>query len=91
MRRSSKDLARVEWTEDALEDLEKLDRFIQRRVLKKVSWVSRHFENLVPEPLAGELSGTYKIRVGDWRVIYSIEKYALVIHAVGHRKDIYTH
>lgn len=43
-------MARVEWTEDALADLEKLDRFIQRRVLKKVSWFSRHFDNLVPEP-----------------------------------------
>ena len=82
-------MARVEWTEDALADLEKLDSFIQRRVLKKVSWVSRHFDHLVPEPLAGELSGTYKIRVGDWRVIYAIEKDVMVIHAVGHRKEIY--
>ena len=80
---------KVEWTEDALDDLEKLDRFIQKRVLKKVGWFSRNFNNIVPETLSGELSGTYKIRVGDWRVIYTIEKDVIIIHAVGHRKDIY--
>jgi len=55
-------LARVEWTENALEDLEKLDRPIQLRILKKVSWFSRHFDDLVPEPLSGELTGTYITR-----------------------------
>jgi len=41
--------------------------------------------------LTGELSGLWRIRVGDYRVIYSIneeEKHIILID-VGHRKKIY--
>jgi mRNA-degrading endonuclease RelE of RelBE toxin-antitoxin system len=31
----------------------------------------------------------FKLRVGDWRVIYTIEKDAIIIKAVGHRREIY--
>ena len=80
---------KVEWTESALEDLEKLDRQIATRVLKKLSWLSRHFDSIVPDPLSGTLSGTYKLRVGDWRVLYTVEPDMVVIQAIGHRKEIY--
>ena len=80
---------KVEWTEDALDDLEELDKQIAKRILKKVSWFSRHFDNIVPETLSGALSGTYKLRVGDWRVIYTIEADRVVIEGIGHRKEVY--
>jgi addiction module toxin, RelE/StbE family len=34
---------------------------------------------------------TYRIRVGDYRVVYSVHKSALVIEVVrvGHRKEVY--
>jgi mRNA-degrading endonuclease RelE of RelBE toxin-antitoxin system len=37
------------------------------------------------------IDGFYKLRVGDYRVIYEIlyDEQTIVIHAVGHRKDIY--
>lgn len=82
-------MAKIEWTQDALNDLRKLDRPIQKRILKRISWFSRHFDNITTEPLSGELSGTYKIRIGDWRIIYTLDKNTVVIHAVGHRKEIY--
>ena len=50
---------------------------------------------LVPEPeLAGEplrqsLKGHRKLRVGDYRVIYRIERYKVVVLKIGHRKDVY--
>ena len=81
--------ARIEWTEYALDDLAKLDLPIQKRILRKIGWFGRHFNNQTPEPLAGELSGTYKIRIGDWRVIYKLEQDIIVIYAIGHRKDVY--
>lgn len=39
----------------------------------------------------GELSGHYRIRVGDYRVIYQIQTKVLIIVVVriGHRKEIY--
>ncbi len=80
---------KVEWTEAALEDLERLDKPIINRILKKISWFSNNFDNITPESLSGELSGAFKLRIGDWRVIYAVEGDAITIHAIGHRREIY--
>jgi mRNA-degrading endonuclease RelE of RelBE toxin-antitoxin system len=31
----------------------------------------------------------FKLRVGDWRVVYTTEGDIIVIQAIGHRKEIY--
>jgi len=82
-------LAKIEWTEPAVKDLEKLDRLIALRILNKITWFSRSFKHLIPEPLSGEFKQTYKLRVGDWRVIYTIEEDSIIIQSIGHRKEIY--
>jgi mRNA interferase RelE/StbE len=45
-------------------------------------------------PLKGELTGLYKYRIGDWRVIYELRPEeaggaTLVVRALGARGDIY--
>jgi len=82
-------LATIEWTEAALSDLEKLDRQVAKRILRKLEWCSKNFARLIPEPLSGALKGVYKLRVGDWRVIYTLEGNTVVIQAIGHRREIY--
>ena len=82
-------MVRVEWSEEAIRDLEKLDKPIARRILKKVTWFSKNFQSIVPEPLTGELKGTFKLRVGDWRAAYTVEGGVVVIQSVGHRGGIY--
>lgn len=82
-------MPKVEWEKDALDDLQKIDHPIVKRILNKISWLSQHFDNITPEPLSGEMSGQFKLRIGDWRVVYIIEVNAIVIKAVGHRREIY--
>jgi len=82
-------LVQIEWTEGALKDLEKLDKPIARRVLRRLTWLSKNFQSIVPEPLAGELKGTFKLRVGDWRAVYTAEGNTIVIQFIGHRSEIY--
>jgi mRNA interferase RelE/StbE len=82
-------LTPVEWTEDALRDPGKLDPQIRLRVLRKISWLSNNFEAITPETLSGEFKGMFKFRIGDWRVIYTIEEQTLLIQFVGHRREIY--
>lgn len=82
-------MTKIEWTEAALRDLEKLDRQVARRILRKLSWIKENFAGIVPEPLSGEFKGVYKLRVGAWRVIYTIEDDTVVIQAIGHRREIY--
>jgi len=41
--------------------------------------------------LKAELSGLSKLREGDYRIIYQIipEEEVILIHFIGHRRDIY--
>jgi mRNA interferase RelE/StbE len=82
-------LVKIEWTEPAARDLEKLDRQVARRILKRLTWLSKNFDSVTPEPLTGELRGAFKFRVGEWRVVYTVEGKTIVIQFVGHRREIY--
>ena len=78
-------------TPEAEEDLGKLDRPVQKRVIQKLTWFVDHFEDVSPLPLAGDWSGFFKLRTGDWRIIYEVEhdKQRVVVHHVGRRDEIY--
>jgi len=82
-------LVKVEWTEGTIKDVEKLDKPVAQRILRKINWFSRNFEELALEPLSGEFKGMFKLRVGEWRVIYTVAGETAVIQFVGHRKEIY--
>lgn len=79
----------VKWSDTALGNLEKLDSLIRKRVLLKVSWFEDNFDDIVPESLHRELKGLYKLRVGDYRIVYSLRHDTIVVEAVDHRRDIY--
>jgi len=82
-------MASVKWSINALENLETLDSTIRERVLTKVSWLGDNFGDIVPESLHRGLTGLYKLRVGDYRIAYSIRGNIITIEIVGHRRDIY--
>ena len=75
----------------ATDDLRRLDKPIAQRIIYKLKWLSQNFSDLVPKALAGELSGFYRLRVGNYRVIYTAkrEERLLMVHLIGHRQDIY--
>jgi mRNA interferase RelE/StbE len=70
-------------------DLPGLPRNIQRRMLTAIE------RRLAVEParygarLRKSLLGLWKIRVGDYRVIYQIDGRTVQIWAIGHRRDAY--
>lgn len=81
----------VEFRPQAIDDLERIDRVIGQRLLTKLRWLSENIQDITPVPLTGELRGLFKLRVGDYRIAYSIqqEKELLTIHLIGHRSEIY--
>lgn len=81
----------VEFRPRAAQDFENLDPVVADRVLKKLRWLAQHFDSVKPEPLTGPFSGLFKLRVGDYRIIYQAnrEKKVLTVRLVGHRRDIY--
>jgi mRNA interferase RelE/StbE len=39
--------------------------------------------------LKGKLAGLRKFRIGDYRIIYAILEYDIIILRIGHRKEVY--
>jgi mRNA interferase RelE/StbE len=81
----------VEFTAGAINNLSALTSIVQQRILNKIRWLSENFENISPQALSADLSGLFKLRVGDYRVIYSfdLELQQIMIHKIGHRREIY--
>jgi mRNA interferase RelE/StbE len=81
---------RIEWKQSAKKELKKLNKQIISRILQAV-------ENLADNPYPAnskKLIGSdsiYRIRVGDYRIIYNIQSSVLTIEVIkiGHRREIY--
>ena len=75
----------------AARELARLDKPVGRRVVRRVKWLAANLDNLNPQSLAGDLTGLYKLRVGDYRVLYEIlqDEQTIVIHEIGHRREVY--
>lgn len=82
---------RFEITNTAETDLERLDPQIQRRIKEKLHWFIENFDSVVPLPLGDPWKGFFKLRVGDWRIIYEVEpdKDLITIHVVDKRDSVY--
>jgi len=82
---------RVTWEQDAADALDKLDATIVRRILNRINWLAKNIENIKPQTLTGTLKGYFKLRVGNYRIIYTLnrEDREIVIEYLGHRRDIY--
>jgi mRNA interferase RelE/StbE len=75
----------------ALNDLSKLDKPVSRRIIEKLSWLSENIESITPLSLTGKYTHLFKLRIGDWRVIYEInhDQKVITVHKAGHRSEIY--
>jgi mRNA interferase RelE/StbE len=82
---------RIRILKAAAQDLERLDKPVGRRIVQRINWLAANLDAIRLEPLTGELTGFYKLRVGDYRVIYEVlwDEGIIVIHAIGHRREIY--
>ncbi len=75
----------------ASQELERLDKPIGRHIVQRINWLASNLDAIRLEALTGDLAGLYKLRVGDYRVIYEVlwDEEIIVIHAIGHRREIY--
>ncbi|MFP4396123.1 MAG: type II toxin-antitoxin system RelE family toxin [Anaerolineales bacterium] len=83
---------RVILTPEAQTDIKQLDAPLQTRILDKLAWMGQNAKYLRHHALQGkEWSGCFRYRLGDYRIIYQIDRSAekLVILKVGHRREVY--
>jgi mRNA interferase RelE/StbE len=72
----------------------KLDKKTRRRIKKNLLELEKSANPLMHpkvRPLIGKLRGDYRLRVGDWRVLFTPEKDQKIIHvyAILPRGDAY--
>jgi len=79
---------RLLYTQRAIKDIESFEDKIKQRIGKTLLRYSeeplKHAQKLSDPRL-----GTYRFRVGEYRVIFDLEGSDIVILRVGHRKEIY--
>jgi len=80
----------IEITREALRALAKLDKPIRRRVQAAIDQLGAEPRPYGARALQG-LKGAYRVRVGDYRIVYTIDDGRLIVVVVdlGHRREIY--
>lgn len=86
--------AQVYLTEAAKGDLRALDLATARRIVEKLTWFVEQRNPLhFALRLAGSLLGMYRFRIGNYRVIFDVNKRGqiviLVILRIKHRREVY--
>ena len=81
----------VEFAPAARRQLKKLDRPVQKRILRRVERLEDQPRPKTAEKLKGTTEPFYRIREGDYRIIYAIEDDRLIVLVVriGHRSEVY--
>lgn len=79
---------RLTYTQRAIRDIDKLDPSIKQRIGKTLL---RYKENPLAhaESLRDSDLGSYRFRIGDYRIIFDLQGEKIVVLRVGHRREIY--
>ncbi|HOT90813.1 MAG TPA: type II toxin-antitoxin system RelE/ParE family toxin [Anaerolineae bacterium] len=80
----------IEWKRSAVKELKQLPQDAIARIVKAVEQLSANPYPAGVKKLIGS-EHTYRLRVGTYRVVYTLQANVLVIIVirVGHRKDVY--
>jgi mRNA interferase RelE/StbE len=79
---------RLVFTHHAIKDIQKLEPAVKSRIGKALL----RFEAdplRYGKALTNTSLGSYRFRIGDYRVVFDLEGEEIVVLRVGHRRDIY--
>ncbi len=77
----------IEFVPSALEQLRQLPRAVRRLIGQKLDQAQQDWSADIKK-LKG-FKNKYRLRAGNYRVLFELEGARLVVYDVGHRKDIY--
>jgi mRNA interferase RelE/StbE len=78
----------IEWLDQAKDDIRALDRPTAMRIFEGVLRFARSGTGDVTA-LQGDLAGALRLRLGDYRVMFSLENDSVCIFGVRHRSKAY--
>lgn len=71
------------------EDVPLLSRTVRERIEKVILTKIRMHPEIFGKPLRGSLKPYRSVRVGDYRIIFRLEKTTVIIVMVAHRSKVY--
>lgn len=83
---------RVKYDPEAIKALKRLDKPVARRIMDYLDEVAALDDPRVrAKPLQGPLTGLWRYRVGDFRIVCDVvdEEFIIVALDLGHRSKIY--
>ena len=77
----------IEFKPKAIKDLDSLQPDIARRIVEKIAHLSQNLEGDVKR--LTNFTPEYRLRVGDYRVLFEVESNKVVVYRVRHRREVY--
>ena len=74
---------------DVPKDLERIDERMKKRIKTAIEGRLAIAPHQYGEPLRKTLKGYWKLRVGDYRIVFKIVENEVWIFGISHRKEIY--
>ena len=78
---------KISYEKEVLEELKALEPSVSRRIVVKIDKMSENSGSCDIKKL--KASDYYRLRVGDYRVIFIFDRDFIKILKIGHRKKIY--
>ena len=81
----------LEFSEYALDFLEKTDKNLRKKLLAKIEFLRENFDKIPHISLSFEFRNFFKFRMGNYRIIYTFDvpQNTLKIIFIGKRDEIY--
>ena len=78
----------IQYKKSVVRDLKNLDRGEAKRIIDRLEKELKKDPD-AGEQLKGKFAGLSRLRVGDYRVVYTRTKDGVLVLIVAHRKDVY--
>lgn len=79
---------RIEWSDDAVADVRAIDRATAMYLFEGILRFSRSGAGDL-RTLQGDMSGAFRLRLRDYRILFTLEDGAMQISGVRHRSEAY--
>lgn len=77
----------LQYTPLAVENLRDLPKTVAGQIIRKISRLENGLTGNIKRLRQADFG--YRLRMGDYRILFDVEDDTIVIQKIGHRKDIY--
>jgi mRNA interferase RelE/StbE len=77
----------IEYGDSALGDLEDLPPKQRAQILRKIERLRHGLHGDIKRLRESDV--TYRLRMGDYRILFDVKENVIVVRRIGHRKSIY--